>query len=674
MRFDDALDTVLATEMSTPSGIQAVWRQLVDLIGRSRAPANVAAIARLRAIRADVPPPVRAASARALEFANPPAVLVRLFADDDLTIAAPVLRSARLRADEWIDMLPSMPPLSRSLLRNRRDLSPDVLRALESFGTVDFVLPRMPAVAAEEAAVPEPAIEPVAELAPETQEPVAPEPVIQEMTMLASAPEAEPEAEEVVAGHLEPTPVEPAPVARKGWFAWPTAAPVPVADEPEPLLKVAEEPIPGIPLPQLQDEPFVSVAEVAMALPVVAEAMRIADEPDPETAAEISPVALVESAPETPGSFEISDLVARIDAFQRAREEQPALPFAEADLHATPIDNFRFETDAQGVVCWVAGVSREPLIGLSLDLAAVTAGVRADGVAGGAFRRRAPFTDARLTVEGHSDAAGDWRISGVPVFASESGRFTGYRGTARRPRIDEQAEPLRHRSPVADSLRQLVHELRTPTNAIAGFAEMIEGQMLGPVPETYRDQAATIREQARDLIVAIDDIDIAARIDAGALDIRNATVVLTPILSRLAQELRPLADLRQAAMLVVAASDLAVEGDDRAIDRLLSRLLATILSAAAPGEQISVRGGKDGRDTVAILINRPRGLPVDLEDADAESEAAAPGGPLLGTGFALRLAQNLARELGGSLDLGAERLTLRLPAAVDQAVEQATTL
>ena len=36
---------------------------------------------------------------------------------------------------------------------------------------------------------------------------------------------------------------------------------------------------------------------------------------------------------------------------------------------------------------------------------------------------------------------------------------------------------------------------------------------------------------------------------------------------------------------------------------------------------------------------------------------------LLGTGFALRLARNLARELGGELAMAADSLTLRLPAA-----------
>src|SRR3546814_11097006 len=69
----------------------------------------------------------------------------------------------------------------------------------------------------------------------------------------------------------------------------------------------------------------------------------------------------------------------------------------------------------------------------------------------------------------------EWRISAVPFFDRHHGRFTGYRGTARRPRADESATHLRanpglYGSGLApDSLRQLVHELRTPPNALVGL-------------------------------------------------------------------------------------------------------------------------------------------------------------------------------------------------------------
>lgn len=572
MRFDDTLETVLAADLGTPYGVQSAWRQLVDLIGRRRVPPATRAMATLRAIRNEVPRQVRAASARALEFSNPPGPLVRLFARDDLPIAIPVLRSARLSASEWIQLLPDLAPAARTILRNRRDLAPAVQRALESFGPVDFVLPNdagFSETGVEHARVTE---------------------VVD--SSAGSIAEAEPGAQNLTMDHSERISA--------------------VAPREAPAQSAAQS-------AQVEDE----------------------------------------------GPFEIAEVVARIDAFWRNREAG-AVPTPAP----TAVEHFRFETDEKGVVRWVDGVSRAAVIGLSLDLLGVD-GSHVDGIAAGAFRRRAGFSTARMTIEGNSDAAGDWLISAIPVFDPANGRFTGYRGTARRPRADERAEPVR--PPVgspAESLRQLVHELRTPTNAIAGFAEMIETQMLGPVAEVYRDRANVIRSQARELLGAIDDLDLAARIDSAALTLIPDRVPLRPVLATIADDLAPLLELR-GSMIALPIEDLIVAGDRRAVERLLTRLMATLVSASGPGERIGVNMALESDQKIAVAIDRPHALADYPGDSvlgiDDEREDAA----LLGTGFALRLARNLARELGGSLVIAASVLTLRLPAAVNSQVGQA---
>lgn len=725
MRFDDSLETVLAADMSSPFGAQSAWRQLVDLIGRRRVPASPAAIARLREIRPMVAPPVRAASARAIAQADPPAALVRLFADDEISIAAPVLRMASIESHEWIAMLPAMSPATRSVLRHRRDLAPDVERALESFGSVDFVL--------STTAPPIEISPPVAENIAEPGLPAAdageaiPETLIVDWTEVVAPVAAEPAV-------VEPKPDQPV-VAHVPWRIFadhnrPIAAAVePAADEAPPLIEteepIVEPPVQGGPLagtPGLADQvttllppttSFVSFSSVALGLPVVAEALRQSGEaatpqpaagtetPEPaqapEPQAEPAPAEDVVSlapvvariAPPPPeaaaGTFQIAELVARIDAYQRQREEAPATPLPSAGpevqpelfvLDHAPAESFRFETDAAGVVRWIEGAARAPLIGLSLDLAALPGGSRVDGIASGAFRRRAGFTNARLVVEGQSDAAGQWRITGLPVFDRASGRFTGYRGTARRPRADEMAEPAHEgRNPASDALRQLVHELRTPANAIAGFAEMIEAQLLGPVPQPYRVHAATIRSQTHDLLGAIDDIDMAARIESDALELRSGDVPVAPMLARIADDLAPLARLRGAALAIDAGADgIAIAGDDRAVERLVARLMATLVSSGSPDERIAVAARGEGDRTVALSFDRPRALGAYAEERlltiDAEVEAEREGAPLLGTGFALRLARNLANELGGSLTISQDSLTLRLPAAFLPHVEQ----
>ncbi|MES2987380.1 MAG: histidine kinase dimerization/phospho-acceptor domain-containing protein [Pseudomonadota bacterium] len=759
MRFDDTLETVLAADLGSPQAAQSAWRQVVDLIGRRRVPADARAMSVLRAIRGNVPVTVRASTARALEFADPPAPLVRLFAVDELSVALPVLRNARMNSAEWIQLLPDLAPAGRAVLRNRRDLGPVVKRALEAFGPIDFVLPDETVKAAE--ALPEPVveapavIEPITEALPAEIEPEVaaaaeieapqPEPVL-------ALPEPEPEPEPVAEMEIpQLEPVMEAPMVFEPAEIVPEQLSVEVAlepvSEPEPALSpppvtfwtstyhaapaapvaavsaisdaliespwveatetvvapVAAEPS----IEEVEDFSFVALAGTAASLPFSTAFSAAQSEvvPPPVQSGTVEPIAPAEAiAPDASGlhgpimeqgdlsvvepsgdaldmltegvpavaagdggTFEIAEVVARIDAFWREREET-------GPRVSVPSDNFRFETDSKGVFRWVEGVSRAALVGLSLDAqsgAGVPEASRIDGVAAGAFRRRAGFSNARLAIEGESDAAGDWQISGIPVFDPANGRFTGYRGTARRPRADERAEPVRAAPPPipADSLRQLVHELRTPTNAIAGFAEMIESQMLGPVSGPYRGRAAEIRAQARELLGAIDDLDLAARIDSAALALVPGRVALRPVLSGIADDLAPLAELR-GSVLALPIDDLAVTGDRRAVERLLARLLATLVSASGPGERIGVNMAVAADDMIAIAIDRPQALADYPGDSvlgiDDEREDAT----LLGTGFALRLARNLARELGGALVIEAKSLTLRLPASDNASVGQ----
>lgn len=337
MRFNDSLATVLAIDASTPSGAQAAWRQLVDLAGRGRIDPTAAVIEKLGALRAHVPEAVRAASARALALTRPPAALVRLFADDNPAVAAPLLRAVQLDDREWIEMLIGIGTQGRALLRHRRDLSPAVISALADFGAIDFRL-------------------------------------------------ADPQRSD------EPTTDAAQPkVAR----STPRSPPLPIVVAAEDDAWHAEPP---------PESDFTAFAAVAQALPAVVEAMRRAD-PDGGTTIAAPP----DAEPDAAGPFEIADLVQRIDAFRRQRDAGIA---SEAEPGAArprggptlQVARFQFETDAMGIIQWVSGVDRGPIIGVSLGLGGSGMAL-VDQVASGAFHRRAAFTDARLDISGTSSAA-----------------------------------------------------------------------------------------------------------------------------------------------------------------------------------------------------------------------------------------------------------------------------
>ena len=141
---------------------------------------------------------------------------------------------------------------------------------------------------------------------------------------------------------------------------------------------------------------------------------------------------------------------------------------------------------------------------------------------------RAPFRDGMLRLGGGGPVAGEWKISGVPAFEPADGRFAGYRGVALRE-VPAAAEPAREPMPdvLTDpaSLRELVHEIKTPLNAIIGFAEIIEGQYLGPADRGYRERAAEIVRQARLLLTAIDDLDFAAKVHSASGAARSGSIL-----------------------------------------------------------------------------------------------------------------------------------------------------
>ncbi len=371
------------------------------------------------------------------------------------------------------------------------------------------------------------------------------------------------------------------------------------------------------------------------------------------------------------GGVQIRELVDRIAAYRRDRP----LPAAEAGPSIEPphADNFRFETGSDGIVTWVEGAPREPLIGISMAAVADAHDHGVDGHVAGAYRRRAPFRDARLSVAGGGASSGEWRISAVPFFNSKDGRFTGYRGTARRPRIDEVARVpagmgLYGSALPPESLRQLVHELRTPLNAILGFAEMIDRQMLGPAAQDYRAKAIEILGEARRLLGAVDDLDTAARVDSNALRLERARVDGAALLERICGELAPLTDDRGVHLRVAVARGLpALSVDPAALERMFSRLLAAVIAVTARGEALSVKLEPE-TPQVALRVGRPRALGEQDErallDPGYSPDGDWPEAPLLGLGFALRLVRNLALAAGGQFVIGADSFALILPGAI----------
>jgi len=353
--------------------------------------------------------------------------------------------------------------------------------------------------------------------------------------------------------------------------------------------------------------------------------------------------------PYTPPS--LHEVVERIERRRRVRAGQPASSTgAQAAAEAPAL--FRWECGPGGEIAWVDGAPRGALIGRSISRSHDGDGDSVDREVVRAFAVRAPFRDASLTLVGSATVAGEWKISGVPAFDAADGRFAGYRGVALREAAastetsgDTESIPDVLADPA--SLRELVHEIKTPLNAVIGFAEIIEGQYLGPADRAYRDRAGEIVRQARLLLTAIDDLDFVAKVHSASGASRDR-IDLSALIEREADELRVMAAKRGIDLDVIRPRfEISAGAQPELADRLLIRLFGVLLNLAERGEQLAlvVESALDGP---RISVSRPLAL-KGIPDAELFEAGGGPGD----AGFALRLVRGLARIAGG--DLAASR-------------------
>ncbi len=381
----------------------------------------------------------------------------------------------------------------------------------------------------------------------------------------------------------------------------------------------------------------------------------------PQPALAAADVAASDVVDEAPPS-QISELVRRIDKYQSSRSK-PA--------PARPRTSFLFETGPDGVIRWVDGITRGAAIGLSIAESALGGEPGTDGAAVGAFRQRAEIVNARMILEGSAADAGEWRFSALPWFDPATGQFCGYRGTARRPQHNELPYGRPESSDSGDSIRQLIHELRSPLNAISGFAQIISGQMFGPVSGAYRKMADSIIADAGAVQDIIDDLDVAAR-STGVVETKASDEVadLATVMAQIEGDLAPLlADQRIDLSISRVGGPFLAHADDANSRRMVGRLLTALVDICEAGTtlvgQLVAEAGPD--DMLQLRIVRPAAIrfasAADLLDPGFSPEGEAPGAAILSLGFSLRLVDSLARGAGGRLDIGHNALTLYLPSA-----------
>jgi len=375
---------------------------------------------------------------------------------------------------------------------------------------------------------------------------------------------------------------------------------------------------------------------------------------------------------------QISALVEKIADYQKNRpvDAQRSPVDDSQSFFAEPLEAIRFETDETGTINWTEGPPKGAIVGVTIAQPAFDEGPGPDAYGAAAFRQRMPMENARMRLCGATIITGDWRMSAIPYFSDETGRFEGYRGIMRRPNVAEDAGHSGIDTERREQLQQLIHELRTPLNAVIGFSEIIEQQLFGPASYEYRSLARNIMDEARRLLAGFEDLDIAVKVDSGQLPESSGTAGAAWLFERMSQRLQGLTQSKAVDLNISKAEPVrsfALDGES--VERIFARLLSAAIISCENGETLKgkLRTRIGVQPTNQFKLSRPSRIKGIAENIllDPSQGIDGEGGEssLLGLGFSLRLVRNLAQSAGGSLAINEDNIALTLPAAATSKIQ-----
>src|SRR5689334_10338196 len=209
-------------------------------------------------------------------------------------------------------------------------------------------------------------------------------------------------------------------------------------------------------------------------------------------------------------------------------------------------------------------------------------------------------------------------------------------------------------------LAHMSHELRSPLNAVLGFAEVIRGLHLGRDQiDKYAEYGGYIHQAGTHLVALIDDILDLAKVEAGKLELQPTRFDLTELLDECARMMRPMVDGRGLALQVVAtAPNLMLTTDRRRTKQMVVNLLSNAIKFTQPGGKVELAARLMADGSIGIIVaDTGIGMSRDQIAVALEPfgrvEGSATSDPT-GSGLGLPIVKNLIEAHGGKLQMLSE--------------------
>jgi signal transduction histidine kinase len=224
---------------------------------------------------------------------------------------------------------------------------------------------------------------------------------------------------------------------------------------------------------------------------------------------------------------------------------------------------------------------------------------------------------------------------------------TGYQSDLERVRAADRDR--------AAFLAAVSHELRSPLNAILGFADILMTEVDGPLTTEAREEVEQIRGSGKHLLDLINDILEFSALESGQLKLTRSRVDLAAVAWEVVREAAGIVGARPVLVRIEGEAGVFARADPRRVRQVLTNLVGNAIKFTQRGEVV-VDVGREGRyarvsvrDTGPGISPQERAV-IFEEYKQTKDERAR----RRGTGLGLAIARRLVLMHGGKIDVDSQ--------------------
>ncbi|HXS58454.1 MAG TPA: response regulator [Hanamia sp.] len=229
----------------------------------------------------------------------------------------------------------------------------------------------------------------------------------------------------------------------------------------------------------------------------------------------------------------------------------------------------------------------------------------------------------------------------------------------------------------SEFLANMSHELRTPLNSILLLSKLMSDNT--ELDKEYIEYAEVIQSSGQGLLSLIDEILDLSKIEAGKMNLEITEVSLKNVAANMQSLFMPVANNKKLSFNIKLDDDVqpVIISDKMRLEQILKNLLSNAIKFTEEGEvSLHISSDITGKKTLFAVKDTGIGIAGDKLNLIFEAFQQADGSTRRkygGTGLGLSISRQLARLLGGEIELKSTEgtgslFTLTLPIDINMAI------